>query len=61
MSGLIGLNEAEISLDMLKKNQEKSNQKYDLSKLDKCKGTTKILLTIKNGKISKEKVLLNCK
>ena len=61
MSGVIGLDEASITLEMLKKAVINSNDKYDLTLLDKCKNDTKVVFTLKDGKIKSQKVTLKCK
>lgn len=61
MSRVTGLNEAEITVAMLQTAIDQNNDDYDLSLLDKCEPTTKVLLTLEDGEITDETVELNCK
>jgi flagellar basal body-associated protein FliL len=60
MSRVTGLNEAEITVAMLQTAIEQNNDDYDLSLLDKCEPTTKVLLTLEDGEITDETIELNC-
>lgn len=60
MSRVTGLNEAEITVEMLQTAIDQNNDDYDLSLLDKCEPTTKVLLTLEDGEITDETVELNC-
>lgn len=60
MSRVTGLNEAEITVAMLQTAIDQNNDDYDLSLLDKCEPTTKVLLTLEDGEITDETVELNC-
>jgi uncharacterized lipoprotein len=61
MSSLTGINEAQISLDMIKKVNEEKNAGYKISALKQCDDSTQILFTIEKGKIADIKYELNCK
>ena len=63
MSGIIGLDEAVITLDDIKSAKEEfKDEAYKIDTLEKCDAKkTKVILTLKDGKIESSKVELNCK
>ena len=60
MSGVTGVNEAEITVEMLQTMIDQNDDDYDLSLFEKCESDTKVLLTLEDGKITDETVELNC-
>lgn len=54
------VDEYTVSLKQLKKAKEELKQDYDLSKVDDCKDDTSVTFTIKNKKVAKEVIKLNC-
>ncbi len=60
MSGVTGVNEAEITITMLQTAIDQNSDDYDLSLFDKCESDTKVLLTLEDGEITDETVELNC-
>ncbi len=60
MSGVTGVNEAEITVEMLQTMIDQNDDDYDLSLFEKCESDTKVLLTLEDGEITDETVELNC-
>ncbi len=60
MSSVTGVNEAKVTLEMLQNAVEKYDKDYDLSLLKKCESDTEVLFVIDDGKITDQKVELNC-
>ena len=59
---VIGNDVVEISIEMLENANKNAGTDYDLSKLDTCKKTSKIVFTLKtdSNKVSKTEYDLNC-
>lgn len=62
MSGIIGLDEAVITLEDIETAKKDNAEAYKIDSLEKCDASkTKVILTLKDGKIESSKVELNCK
>ena len=61
MSGIIGLDEAIVTLEDIKNAKKEKEEAYKIDTLEKCDAKkTKAILTLKDGKIESSKVELNC-
>ena len=60
MSGVSGIDKADVTLYMLKKANNSGNKEYKLKSLEGCKGSTKITFTIEKNKITGEEYELKC-
>lgn len=60
MSGLIGVDKANITLEMLENVINEKNEKYDIKSLKKCDVKSLITFTIVDGKITDQVINLNC-
>lgn len=61
MSGIIGLDEAIVTLEAIKNAKKEKEEAYKIDTLEKCDAKkTKAILTLKDGKIESSKVELNC-
>lgn len=54
------VDEYTVTLKQLVKANKELKQNYDLSKVEKCSDDTKVSLTIKNKKVQKVEIKLNC-
>lgn len=54
------VDEYTVTLKQLVKAKKELKENYDLSKVEKCSEDTKVLLTIKNKKVEKVEIKLNC-
>lgn len=61
MSGVSGINKAEVTLEMLKKANSSGDKEYKLKSLDDCDGSTKITFTIEKNEITGEEYEIKCK
>ena len=61
MSGIKGVDEVVITLEMLETAVSEQDEEYDLSSLKKCSSDSKIAFRIEKGNLIKQKVQLNCK
>lgn len=61
MSGLVGLDEPIITIEMLEKSNDENDTNFDLSLLKKCDKDSKVTFTLINGKIEDKEIELNCK
>lgn len=60
MSSVTGVDKAIVTLEMLQNAVEKYDEDYDLSLLKKCEPDTEVIFVIDDGKITDQKVELNC-
>ena len=60
MSNVSGVNQVEITLEMLNNSSDNEGKPFNLMHLGKCKKDTKVTLNIENKKIKNYKVTLNC-
>lgn len=61
MSELVGVDEVNITLKMIKNAVEEKNEQYEIKSLKKCEDDSTITFEIVSGKISSQKMNLNCK
>lgn len=61
MSNIKGLDQAEISLRMIRYVKDNKNEEYEISSLKKCNEDSKVILSLSNDKIKNVKISLNCK
>ncbi len=55
-----GVDEYIVSIEMLERMNEYNSNKYDLSKLDKCKKTSSVNIKVENDNIKEYEFSLNC-
>ena len=55
------VDEYTVTLKELKQAKKELKQDYDLSALEKCQDDTKVQMTIKNKKVEKVEIKLNCR
>ncbi|MEG0908906.1 MAG: hypothetical protein RRY22_00795 [Bacilli bacterium] len=61
MVGVVGVNKAEVTLEMLTKANKDMNKEYKLDSLKKCKKNSKVIFEIKDNEISKTEYEISCK
>lgn len=54
------VDEYTVTLKQLRQAKKELKQQYDLSSLEACKEDTKVIFTIKNKKVEKVEIKLNC-
>lgn len=61
MSNIKGLDQAEISLRMIRYVKENKKEEYEISSLEKCNEESKVVLSLSDNKIKDTKISLKCK
>lgn len=60
MSGLVGVDKANVTIEMLENVVKEKNEKYNIKSLKKCDVKSLITFTIVDGKITDKVMNLNC-